>query len=110
MSKDKEYIRLIQSSEWVRLRRAKLSTNPVCERCAEEGRLTPATEVHHIMPVERGLTKAEKARLMFNPSNLRALCHKCHVRTHIEMGRSGKAANRTATEERLKRLKEIFFR
>lgn len=70
----------------------KLTQNPICERCAEEGRLSAATEVHHIIPVETGRTPQEKARLMFDVHNLRALCHECHVRSHTEMGRSGKAA------------------
>ena len=94
MAKDKDYRRLIHTAQWVRLRRAKLTAFPLCERCREEGRLAPATEVHHIRPVEEGLTLREKEQLMFDPHNLRALCHECHVKTHTEMGRCGKTLNR----------------
>lgn len=82
---------MIHTGRWLRLRRDKLSDYPLCERCDEEGRNTLAVEVHHVIPVEDGLTKQEKERLMFDYHNLRALCHDCHVKTHMEMGRSGKA-------------------
>lgn len=82
---------MIHTGRWLRLRRDKLSDYPLCERCEEEGRKTLAVEVHHVIPVEDGLTKQEKERLMFDYHNLRALCHDCHVKTHMEMGRSGKA-------------------
>ena len=90
MAKDKDYIKLIHTNRWLRLRRDKLSSQPLCERCKESGRITAATEVHHVIPVEDGLTRAEKERLMYDPTNLRALCHDCHVKTHTEMGRCGK--------------------
>ena len=91
MAKDKDYRRMIHSYRWLRLRRDKLSDFPLCERCEEEGRQTLAVEVHHVVPVEDGLTRQEKERLMFDYHNLRALCHDCHVKTHQEIGRSGKA-------------------
>lgn len=73
---------MIHTERWLRLRRAKLTRAPLCERCSEEGRTSAATEVHHVKPVEDGLTCREKERLMFDYHNLRALCHDCHVRTH----------------------------
>jgi len=94
MSKDKDYIRLIHDRRWLRLRRQRLTLHPVCEMCEKEGRVTAAVEVHHIVPVETGLTFRQKAELMFSPSNVMALCHECHVRVHTEMGRSGKAATK----------------
>lgn len=51
MAKDKDYIRMIHTARWLRLRRDKLTVQPLCERCEEEGRLAPATEVHHVLPV-----------------------------------------------------------
>lgn len=71
--------------------------------------MAAATEVHHVIPVEDGLTRAEKERLMYDYSNLRALCHDCHVRTHTEMGRCGKAQARNRAAEHLKRFKEKFL-
>lgn len=91
------------------MRRDKLTASPLCERCQQEGRLTPATEVHHITPVERGLTKSEKERLAFDPLNLRALCHHCHVLTHVEMGRSGKAQTRQRAAAQLESYKKRFL-
>ena len=107
MSRDKDYIRLIHKSRWLQLRKAKLTACPVCERCADEGRTRAATEVHHVTPVERGLTAQEKERLMYDPHNLRALCHECHVLTHTEMGRGGKANARAhAKAQMLKFVKK----
>lgn len=92
MAKDKEYIKLIHTSRWLRLRRDVLSAHPLCQACEAEGLLTPATEVHHIRPVEEAFTRAERAQRMYDPHNLRALCHACHVKAHTEMGRCGKEA------------------
>lgn len=109
MAKDKDYIQLIHTNRWLRLRRDKLSSQPLCERCREDGRITAATEVHHVIPVEDGLSRAEKERLMYDYSNLRALCHDCHVKTHTEMGRCGKEQAKKRAREHLKRFKERFL-
>lgn len=93
MAKDKDYNRLIHQARWVRLRAQVLGSHPLCAACMERDRPTPATEVHHVTPVEYGLTLADKERLMFDPGNLRPLCHACHVDAHTALGRSGKGAN-----------------
>ena len=110
MAKDKDYRRMIHTSRWLKLRAKKLTENPICERCWQEQQLvTAATEVHHIHPVEDAVTRSEKERLMFSYSNLRALCHDCHVRTHTEMGRSGKEATRKKNEKQVKDVINRFF-
>lgn len=109
MARDKDYIQLIHTNRWLRLRRDKLSAQPLCERCSESGTVRAATEVHHVIPVEDGLTRAEKERLMYDYSNLRALCHDCHVKTHTEMGRCGKEQAKKRAREHLKRFKERFL-
>lgn len=109
MAKDKDYIRLIHAPRWLRLRREILTAHPLCERCAAEGYVTPATEVHHQRPVEYGVTYADKYRLMYDPNNLRALCHNCHVKVHTEMGRSGKAATRRRNDEQVAEVIRKFF-
>lgn len=101
MAKDKDYQQLIHTRRWLLLRHQVLTEHPICERCEEAGILTPATEVHHVKPVESGTTKAEKRRLMYSRGNLRALCHDCHVRTHTELGRSGKAATKARNAEQV---------
>lgn len=109
MAKDKDYIRMIHTARWRDLRRQKLSDRPLCERCESEGRLTFATEVHHATPVETGLTPRDKERLMFAYSNLRSLCHDCHVKAHIEMGKSGKKQNEGAARQRLEQFRQRFL-
>lgn len=110
MAKDKDYNRMIHTARWLRLRRDKLTRNPTCERCGEKGRLNAATEVHHIIPVEVALSYREKERLMFDPTNLMAMCHDCHVMTHMEMGRSGKEQAKRRTKERLERFINKFLK
>lgn len=109
MSKDADYRKMINSARWMKLRRDVLNANPLCERCKKEGYITPANEVHHHRPVEYGLNFAEKERLMFDPLNLRALCHDCHVKEHIEMGRSGKVATKRRNKEQVKELINKYF-
>lgn len=110
MAKDKEYKRLIHTARWQQLRRDKLSDSPLCERCEAEGRVTAAVEVHHVIPVEHALTKQEKARLMYDYHNLRALCHECHVKEHTEMGRSGKAQAKSRAKALLERFRSKFLK
>lgn len=109
MAKDKDYQRLIHTDRWLRLRRDKLTTTPLCERCQQQGIVTPATEVHHVTPVEDGLSLAEKRRLMYDPHNLRALCHDCHVQTHVELGRCGRVATKRRNQAQVAAVVEKFF-
>lgn len=109
MAKDKDYQRLIHTTEWLRLRRDTLTKHPLCQRCKAEGRITAATEVHHVRPVEEAITKSEKLQRMYDPTNLRALCHNCHVRTHTELGRCGKEATKKRNAEQLRQAIEKLF-
>lgn len=68
--------------EWRRIREAYRRKHPLCEQCEAVGRLRPAEEVHHILPLRDGGTHEE--------SNLRALCKRCHSEiTAREGGRWG---------------------
>lgn len=109
MAKDKDYIRMIHTTRWLYLRRDILTKHPLCQQCEDEGRITPAIEVHHIRPVEYGVSRADKQRLMFNPTNLRALCHDCHVKVHTDMGRSGKQATMRRNEQQVAGVIKKFF-
>lgn len=109
MAKDEDYNKMIHTNRWLRLRREILTSHPLCQRCEAEGILTPATEVHHIHPVEEAITYGDKRMRMFDPHNLMALCHACHVQTHTELGRSGKAATKKRNEEKAKQIIEKFF-
>lgn len=57
---------------WERLRKMYLREHPLCEDCLEEGKLEPATEVHHKEKVK----DHPELRLVW--SNLRALSKECH--------------------------------
>lgn len=109
MAKDKDYRKMICTRRWQMLRREVLTAHPLCERCKADGVIAPATEVHHCRPVEYGLNFNEKRRLMFDPGNLMALCHNCHVKTHTEMGRSGKAATRRRVDAQVAATIVKFF-
>lgn len=109
MSKDKDYNKLIHTVKWMRLRRDTLTAHPLCQRCEAEGRITPATEVHHICPVEEAITMTDKVQRMYDPHNLKALCHSCHVKTHTELGRSGKAITRKRNAELVRQTVKRFF-
>lgn len=109
MAKDEEYRRLIHTTRWLKLRRDVLTAHPCCQRCEAEGRITPAVEVHHIRPVEEAFSSAERQQRMYDPHNLMALCHACHVRTHTELGRSGKEATRQRNERHTREVISRFF-
>ena len=55
---------------WKKLRARFLLLHPLCEQCKSGSRLTPAEEVHHILPLANGGTNDE--------GNLMALCKSCH--------------------------------
>jgi len=56
---------------WRWLRQHVLLREPLCRACAALGRVTPATEVDHIIPIRAG-----GARL--DVSNLASICKSCH--------------------------------
>jgi 5-methylcytosine-specific restriction protein A len=56
---------------WKRFRLRYLAKHPLCVRCEEQGRLTPATLIHHVVPLKDGGAK-------YDESNLMALCNSCH--------------------------------
>lgn len=109
MAKDKEYNKLIHTGRWLRLRRNILTAHPLCQRCQEQGIITPATEVHHVRPVEEAYSYGDKVQRMYDPHNLRALCRDCHVKVHTEMGRSGKEAMKKRNAEHVRQVINKFF-
>lgn len=109
MSHDRFYKKLIQSARWRRLRRAALIRQPWCEDCLQKGIHVGATEVHHITPVETAYTVSEKERLMFNPANLRPLCHKCHIEVHKAMRVNTLETHRRREREKLSAVMSLMF-
>ena len=79
----KERQEIYQSKRWKELRKAYYEEHPLCERCLQEGRITPAQDIHHKLSCfVRGLTEEEKYRRAFDPNNLMALCVDCHIKEH----------------------------
>jgi len=76
----------IYTYRWRKAGKAYLKENPLCVHCQRDGRLTPATEVDHIIPHNGDL------KLFWDRSNWQALCKKCHsVKTAAEDGGFGNA-------------------
>ena len=57
---------------WRRLRRIKLSANPLCELCLIKGIVVQAEQVDHIIPV------SQQPELKLVYENLQSLCETCH--------------------------------
>lgn len=62
---------------WYAFREFFLLNNPLCAICEEKGKITPATEVHHIKPLSQG-----GARL--DAKNCMPLCKSCHSKVTYE--------------------------
>lgn len=100
--RSQQYVKMINSARWRRLRAEILREHPLCQRCEAEGYYAAATEVHHRDPVDWARTPAERERRMFSPTNLMALCHRCHVEVHTSMGRSGRKQAAKARDAEVK--------
>ena len=77
--RDKARQKLYNSARWKSCRNAYLKRHPLCEMCERDGLVTPATEVHHIKPIEEGGAELDHANLM-------SLCHSCHMQIHYGEG------------------------
>ena len=54
----------------MRMREAVMIDEPLCRNCLANGRVTPTTEVDHIIAIENGGTD--------DRDNLQGLCTECH--------------------------------
>lgn len=102
MSRDTRYIALINSTRWRRVRGLKLSADPLCERCKEQGKITPATEVHHIVPLESIKDDAAQVRMAYAISNLMSVCHDCHRDIHLAMHKGTKEERKRRAADEVK--------
>lgn len=72
------------NSRWSRYRLAFLKKHPLCVKCEQGNRLTPATVVDHIIP-----HKGDKT-LFWDTKNHQPLCKRCHdIKTAKEDGGFG---------------------
>ena len=94
-SKQKKYKekrpRISQSSEfynnkaWHRLRNSYINRHPLCERCLEFDKITPAEHVHHKEPFLRGKRIEDKWMLFLDENNLMSVCARCHKILHQQL-------------------------
>lgn len=72
------------SARWKK-KRAKILRRDhyLCQNCKRYGRLTEASEVHHIRHLD------EAPWLRFEDGNLVSLCHSCHMKQHPERAAKG---------------------
>lgn len=77
------YDRFYHSTEWQAVRRQVLERDHyLCQVCKRARRITPATTVHHIIPVRVDYSKR------LDPSNLETICKACHNAEHNERTQS----------------------
>ena len=66
-----------KGARWLALRaRALARDHHECQWCAAEGKVVPATTVHHILPAEQFPAQA------YDLDNLVSLCRECHEAHH----------------------------
>lgn len=78
----KDRIKIYNSARWRRIREVKLMTTPLCERCAEVGRVSSAEDVHHMVSFMSTDDPEKRLFLAYDYSNLQSLCKKCHQEIH----------------------------
>ena len=110
MSRSPHYIKLMNSRKWRALLMATIKrTNGLCEQCLKEGRVSAATEVHHIRPIESVKDPHVMEQLAYDPSNLAALCRQCHHNAHVLLLKGSKEERKRREKERLERFHRIFL-
>ena len=110
MSRSPHYIRLMNSRRWRALRMATIKrAKGLCEQCSAEGRVSAATEVHHIRPVESIKDPFVMEQLAYDPTNLKALCHYCHRQIHMDMHKGTKEEHRRRTKEDVDSFHQLMF-
>jgi 5-methylcytosine-specific restriction protein A len=73
---------------WERLRLMHLNEEPFCRMCAEEGVVTPADMVDHVITIE------ERPDLRLDPENLQSLCNPHHASRKQRLDRARARARR----------------
>ena len=88
-----------QNTQWRKAREQYLRLNPLCEECLKQGKVTPASSVHHKeSPFKTGEINYS---LLLDFNNLEAICESCHGQIHSK----GKVDN---PEENYKFLKSLL--
>ena len=89
-----------QNTAWRKMRDTYLHEHPLCEDCLAKGKVTAATDVHHIRsPFRKGEVNW---MMLLDYNNLAALCKECHGNRHAaEQGH-------ISPEEVLKQLEDLL--
>lgn len=77
-AKQEERAKWYAKTEWRKLRKIKLMSDPVCEVCNEQ----LATQVHHKVSFLTGGNEEEKLSLLLDYDNLQSICPTCHQHIH----------------------------
>ena len=75
-----------------------------------EDKSTFATEVHHVVPIQRGKSIAEMKRLAYDYHNLRSLCESCHKKAHEKLGMMSKGNIRKMKDIEKKRFIDTWLK
>lgn len=76
---------IYNSGRWRKLKSEYYQNHPLCELCLKDGKVTPAEDIHHIIPILKGRSIEEQKRLGFDYNNLMALCKEHHQKIHKEL-------------------------
>lgn len=72
-----------------RIRAAHFRRYPLCAHCERRGRITPATELDHIVALDKGGADFDRDR----GANRQGLCEACHkVKTAADLGHRPRVA------------------
>lgn len=89
-----------QNTAWRKLRDTYMHQHPICEKCLKQGKITPATDVHHIRsPFQHGEINYN---LLLDYDNLMALCKDCHGNIHAAQ------QGHISPEDVIRQLDELF--
>lgn len=73
---------IYNTPRWKKLRAFKLSRDPLCERCKAKGRVTAASEVHHMTSFMTTSDLKKRDALAYALDNLESICRQCHIEEH----------------------------
>lgn len=103
MSQKQDKQRIYNSKEWRLVRLAKLEKNPLCEVCAERGKIVAAQCVHHIIPIETATDFTYMKELAFRFDNLLSCCFQCHSEIHQTLNSRTREGHQRASKAAVNR-------
>lgn len=83
-----DYQKIYQDRRWKLIRQFMLREHPLCQECEKKNRVTPATQVHHVIPFDTGRNQKEVESLAFDLDNTMTVCDECHAAIHQNLRRS----------------------